>query len=247
MPGAAVASLAGMAVDRTNELGLPIGADLTGWAPPRPPDAGSFTGAWTRLERLEPRHVPDLWREFEADDEGRMWTYLPWGPFADAAAFGDAMLGATAARDLRFYAIIDRADGAAVGLLAYLRIDPAAGSIEVGAIMLSPRVQRTRVATEAIYLLGDHVFELGYRRFEWKCDALNERSRRAATRYGFTYEGTFRQATVSKHRNRDTAWFSIIDGEWPRLRTAYRTWLAPENFDGDGRQRQALSELTERA
>jgi RimJ/RimL family protein N-acetyltransferase len=230
---------------RTNELGQPIGAELGPWTPPPRPTVERLTGAWTRLERLDlDRHLPSLWLEFSADTEDRMWTYLPWGPFADAAGLEAALREADDPRERRFYAVVDPVDSAAVGLLAYLRIDPPAGSIEVGAIMLSPRVQRTRVATEAIHLVADHAFELGYRRFEWKCDALNEPSRRAATRYGFRYEGTFRQATVYKQRNRDTAWLAIVDADWPRLREAHRSWLAPGNFDDAGRQRVALSDLT---
>ena len=234
-----------MAAGRENQFGQPIGPELDGWAPPPLPQAETLTGRWVQLERLDvSRHVPSLWAEYGVDTEGRMWTYLPWGPFVDVVAFEAAMAVAASGHDLLFYALVDPIDGAAVGLLAYLRMDPAAGSIEVGAIMLSPRAQRSRLATEAIFLVAEHAFALGYRRFEWKCDALNEPSARAAKRYGFTAEGTFRQATVYKHRSRDTDWFAILDGEWPRLRSAYVTWLAPENFDVIGRQRQSLSDLT---
>ncbi len=226
---------------RRNELDQPIGPDVGSWSPPERPRADSLAGRWTRLERLDlERHGASLWREFSADEDGRMWTYLPFGPFADRDRLEAALAVVADGRDLMFYALVDPTDGAAVGLMAYLRIDPEAGSIEVGAIMLSPRAQRTRLATEALFLLADHVFALGYRRFEWKCDSLNERSRRAATRFGFTYEGTFRQATVYKHRSRDTAWFAMLDRDWPTLQAAYRRWLAEENFDQQGRQVEPL-------
>ena len=226
---------------RTNDLGQPIGPDVGSWSPPAVPDADRLVGRWSRLERIDlERHGADLWRAYSADPAGRMWTYLPFGPFDDEAALTTTLDAFDSERDLQFYAVIDPADEAAVGLLAYLRIDPPAGSIEVGAVMFSPRLQRTRLATEAIFLVADHAFELGYRRFEWKCDALNEPSRRAAERFGFTYEGTFRQATVYKHRSRDTAWFSMLDHEWPVRRSAFRSWLAEDNFDEQGRQRTPL-------
>ena len=146
--------------------------------------------------------------------------------------------------DPLFHAIVDNATGKAIGLASYLRIDPASGSIEVGHINYSPLLQRTPAATEAMYLMMQRVFELGYRRYEWKCDALNARSRAAAQRYGFSFEGIFRQATVYKGRNRDTAWYAIIDREWPALQAAFLQWLDPSNFDADGRQRVRLADLT---
>ena len=149
--------------------------------------------------------------------------------------------------DPLFFAILDRADGKPAGVASYLRITPASGSIEVGHIHDAPRLQRSPAATEAMYLLMQRAFELGYRRYEWKCDALNAPSRAAALRLGFQYEGLFRQAVIYKGRNRDTTWFSIIDGEWPRLKRAYEQWLAPENFDGGGRQKRGLSELIQAA
>ncbi len=226
---------------RRNEVGQPIGPDIGSWTPPGPPLATTLEGRWARLERLDVgRHLPDLWLQFSADEEGRMWTYLPFGPFADQAELTAAIARLDTERDLRFYAVVDRADDAALGLMAYLRIEPEAGSIEVGAVMFSPRLQRSRIATESLFLMADHVFELGYRRFEWKCDALNARSREAAERFGFTFEGIFRQATVYKGRSRDTAWFSVLDHEWPERRAGYRSWLAESNFDPAGRQRRPL-------
>jgi len=226
---------------RRNQLGQPIGPDLGDWTPPPRPQATTLEGRWTRLERLDlGRHGPDLWRAFSADEDGQMWTYLPFGPFADEAELTATLAAVDGERDLRFFAVVDPTTGEAIGLLSYLRIEPEAGSIEVGAVMFSPRLQRTRMATEALFLMADHVFALGYRRFEWKCDALNEPSRRAAERFGFTFEGVFRQATVYKHRSRDTAWFSLLDHEWPDRRPGYLRWLAEENFDAEGQQIQPL-------
>jgi RimJ/RimL family protein N-acetyltransferase len=226
---------------RRNELGQPIGPDIGSWTPPEPPRVTVLEGRWTRLERLDvARHAPDLWQQYSADEEGRMWTYLPFGPFADEAELTSAVTTLDTERDLRFYAVVDPTDDVALGLMAYLRIDPPAGSIEVGAVMFSPRLQRTRLATEALFLMADHVFTLGYRRFEWKCDALNGPSRRAAERFGFTFEGIFRQATVYKQRSRDTAWFSMLDHEWPDRREGYCAWLAEDNFDPAGQQRRPL-------
>jgi RimJ/RimL family protein N-acetyltransferase len=173
-----------------------------------------------------------------------MWTYLSCGPFSTLTDFREWMETTAGSRDPLFFAIVDAARERAVGIASYLRIMPGSGSIEVGYLAYSPLLQRTPAATEAIYLLMERAFALGYRRFEWKCDALNAPSRSAAQRLGFSYEGLFRQATVYKGRSRDTAWYSVIDGEWPALREAFRRWLAPENFDADGAQRLRLSDLT---
>jgi RimJ/RimL family protein N-acetyltransferase len=230
----------------TNALGQPIGAPVPGWEkrllPPRTP----MEGRTCRVVPLDPaRHAEDLFEAMGRDQDGRNWTYLAIGPFAEFDSFR-AWLGKMAAgSDPLFHAVIDRAAGRAVGVAAYLRIDPANGAIEVGHIHFSPLLQRTPMATEAMVLMMRRVFdELGYRRYEWKCDSLNAPSRAAAARLGFQYEGLFRQAVVYKGRNRDTAWFSIIDGEWPRLRAAFERWLDPANFDAEGRQRESLSTLT---
>jgi len=201
-----------------------------------------------RLERLDPaKHTAELYEANLADD-GRGWTYLGYGPFSSLDAYAEWVRGAAASRDPLFYAIIDAGLGRAVGVATLMRIDPANGVIEVGNIKYSPALQRTVAATEAMFLLMRYVFdELGYRRYEWKCDSLNAPSRAAAARLGFTYEGTFRQAVVYKGRNRDTAWFSIIDQEWPALKRAYEQWLAPANFDAEGRQRRRLSDLVAQA
>ena len=202
-------------------------------------------GRYCRLELLDAGvHSADLHAANAADREGRMWTYLPYGPFETLDAYRAWTAGVAASDDPMFHVVVDLATGRAVGVASYLRIDPASGSIEVGHIAYSPLLQRTAAATEAMYLMMQRAFTLGYRRYEWKCDALNAASRAAAQRLGFSYEGIFRQARVNKGRNRDTAWYAAIDSEWPALDRAFQQWLAPENFDGDGRQRVALRALT---
>jgi RimJ/RimL family protein N-acetyltransferase len=230
--------------DKLNDLGQPIGFAVPGWtARPLPPRT-AIDGRHCRLEPLDPdRHAADLFEANGDDREGRMWTYMGYGPFATLADYRAWMEATCLGEDPRFHAVVD-AQGRAVGIASYLRIDPAMGVIEVGHIAWSPRLQRRPAATEAMVLMMARVFdELGYRRYEWKCDALNASSRHAAQRLGFRFEGIFRQAMIYKGRNRDTAWFSIVDGEWPRLRQAYRHWLAPENFDGDGRQIRRLGDI----
>lgn len=226
-----------------NPLGQPIGESLADWQVPPRPTLMATEGTWARLERLDAdRHARALYEANALDSDGRNWTYLPVGPFATFALY-DAWLRAVAdGSDPYFFAIIDRATGAPVGVASYLRIDPAAGSIEVGHINFSPLAQRTALATEAMFLMMRHAFELGYRRYEWKCDALNAPSRRAAERLGFAFEGIFRQATVYKGRSRDTAWYSILDQEFPVLERAFLAWLAPENHGALG-QRRRLQDL----
>lgn len=220
-----------------------FGAPLSGWTPPRPPDAATMAGRHARLERLSPAsHAADLYQANRADD--RIWDYLGYGPFASAADYRLWVEQMAPQTDPCFYAIIDRATGRAAGVASYLRITPAWGSIEVGHICLSPSLQGTIAATESLFLMADWAFAAGYRRYEWKCDALNLPSRRAAERLGFSYEGTFRQHMIYKGRNRDTAWFAMIDQDWPALRRAYQDWLAPGNFDATGRQKTRLSALT---
>jgi RimJ/RimL family protein N-acetyltransferase len=231
----------------TNSHGQPVGDPVPGWVPRARPEAVSLIGSSCRLERLdETRHAADLFAADRADIDGTSWTYLSYGPFADRDSYTAWVREVAATDDPYFFAVVDTAAGSptrdrAVGVLSLLRIAPAAGSIEVGHIHLSPALQQTRASTEAQFLLLRYVFDdLGYRRYEWKCDALNAPSRRAAERLGFTYEGTFRQALVVKGRNRDTAWFAITDGDWPAIREAFAAWLAPDNFDDDGRQRSPL-------
>ncbi len=196
-----------------------------------------------RLERLSAdAHAADLFRAVAGHDD--LWDYMPYGPFSSASAYHRWAKDFTGSADPCFYVLRDRTSGHCGGVASYLRITPEAGSIEIGHICLSPELQRRPAATEMQFLMMQWAFDAGYRRYEWKCDALNVPSRRAAQRLGFTYEGVFRQATIYKGRNRDTAWFSIIDKEWPALREAYRAWLSPANFDARGRQKERLSDLT---
>jgi RimJ/RimL family protein N-acetyltransferase len=229
----------------TNPLGQPVGAPLPGWEPrPRPP-LTPLHGRLCRLERLEPeRHAEALHRAYAADAEGRNWTYLPYGPFDSAQAWAATLSAVQRLSDALFYAIVDAGSGAPVGVASYLRIEPAMGSIEVGHLAYAPALQRQPAATEAMYLMMRHVFDdLGYRRYEWKCDSRNAASRRAALRLGFRFEGIFRQHMVIKGRSRDTAWYAILDSEWPALRAGFERWLEPANFDAAGRQRARLEAL----
>jgi RimJ/RimL family protein N-acetyltransferase len=202
-------------------------------------------GRYCRLEPLDvQRHAEALFAANAAERDARSWTYLAYGPFDTTASYSEWMRSQCLGDDPLFFAIIDLTDGQAVGVAAYLRIAPASGSIEVGHLHYAPRLQRRPAATEAMYLMMQRAFELGYRRYEWKCDALNAPSRAAAQRLGLSFEGVFRQASVYKGRSRDTAWYAAIDAEWPALREAFLTWLDPRNFDAQGRQRLRLSDLT---
>jgi RimJ/RimL family protein N-acetyltransferase len=228
-----------------NHLNQPVGPPVPGWKPARLPGRETLEGRFCRLEPLDPgRHAAALHEANGLDAEGRNWTYLPYGPFDTLEAYRAWMEETCRGGDPLFYAVVDPATGGATGVASYLRIDPANGSIEVGHINYSPLLQRTPAATEAMYLMMGQAFGLGYRRYEWKCNALNAASRAAAERLGFSFEGLFRQAAVVKGRSRDTAWYSVIDGEWPALREAFLRWLDPSNFDGQGRQRTRLSALT---
>ena len=230
-----------------NQLGQPIGEAVDGWTAPSAPRPHVMIGRYCRLEPLDiDQHTEQLWRAFSRDVEGRNWTYLFHGPYATIDGFRDWVRSAASSADPMFFTVVELAREAAVGVAAYLRIAPAAGSIEVGHINFSPLLQRTPAATEAMYLMMKHAFDLGYRRYEWKCDALNAASRAAAVRLGLTFEGVFRQALVYKDRNRDTAWYAAIDKEWPVLGAAFEQWLAPENFDREGRQRHPLAALRAR-
>ena len=229
---------------RVNRFGQPVGPELTGWHPPPRPARTVLDGRFCRVEPLDvERHARQLHDANAADTDGRLWTYLFSGPFATFEEYRAWLEPRPASEDPLFFAFVDKARMRAVGTGAYLRIDPANGVMEVGHLAFSPPMQRTPVATEAMYLMMRHAFELGYRRYEWKCDALNAASRRAAERLGFTFEGIFRQAVVYKGRSRDTAWYSIIDREWPAFDAAFRSWLDPSNFDADGRQRTSLAAL----
>ncbi len=232
---------------RRSPLGLPIGEPLpVGWSGAAPPPRRSMDGARVRLEPLDAaRHGVDLFGSWSADREGRIFTYMPFGPFENASEVCEWARSVERGDDPQFFAVLPADGGPALGVASYLRVKPAQGTIEVGWICYGPALQRTPAATEAMHLMMRRAFdELGYRRYEWKCDALNADSRRAARRLGFVYEGTFRQATHYKGRNRDTAWFSVLDRSWPALRQAQAEWLDPGNFDADGRQRVSLTELT---
>lgn len=232
-----------------NDLGQPIGFPLPDWKPCAPPPMTPMVGAHCRLERLNiDAHAQDLFDANITDTDGRIWTYLGYGPFVDVDAYKGWIKSQALGADPLFHAIIDQATDKAIGVASYLRIEPPIGSIEVGHINYSPLLQKTIAATEAMYLMMARVFdELGYRRYEWKCDNANAKSRGAAERLGFTFEGVFRQCTIYKGRNRDTAWFSILDSEWPAVKVAYQEWLAPSNFNDDGSQKRALSDLTKAA
>jgi RimJ/RimL family protein N-acetyltransferase len=229
------------AMTRTNALGQPIGEPVPDWTPPPHPPRREMAGRFCRLEPLDPGgHLEGLWEAYRLDKSGSGWTYLNYGPFAsydDYATWGAA---AAASRDPLFFTVRRLPDAAPVGVAAYLRIAPAVGTIEVGHLHFSPLLQRTPAATEAMFLMMERAFGLGYRRYEWKCDALNAPSCAAAERLGLSFEGVFRQALVYKGRNRDTAWYAAIDKEWPALRTTFEAWLAPENFTPDGRQIRRL-------
>jgi RimJ/RimL family protein N-acetyltransferase len=223
--------------------GQPIGLRLENTAPALRPGPVTLKGRYGHLEKLKAEHAAELWEVFAGQDQ--LWTYISVdGPFANFAAFSAFIAKRAAAEDPYAYAIVDAA-GRAIGYFTLLRIVPEMRVIEVGHVLYSPALQRTPLGTEAQYLLARYVFEtLGYRRYEWKCDALNAASQRAALRYGFVYEGTFRQLMINKEgRNRDNAWFSMLDGEWPERKANFQRWLDPSNFDGDGRQKVSLAVL----
>lgn len=221
-----------------------MSADLSHWQPRPFPPHEPLQGRFIRLEPLDAaRHGDYLWQELQEPDPA-LWDYLPYGPFAERAAFDAWLAGHADSRDPQFYAVVEQNSARPLGLLAYLRITPKDGCIELGHVAFGAALQRTPGASEAVFLLTRNAFDtLGYRRLEWKCNARNARSRRAAERFGFSYEGLFRQHMVVKDESRDTAWFSIIDSEWPACRDAFERWLAADNFDAEGRQIRRLEEL----
>jgi len=228
-----------------NHLNQPVGFAVPDWKAPPQPGHEPMQGRFCRLEPIDPeRHARALFEANAAEADGRSWTYLPYGPFEGFESYRAWMAKTCCDHDPLFFTILDDSLDTPVGLASYLRIDPQAGSIEVGHLKFSPRMQRTPIATEAMFLMMQRAFELGYRRYEWKCHSFNAPSRVAAQRLGFSFEGVFRQATVVKGRSRDTAWYSVIDQEWPRLRAAFQQWLSPDNFDAQGKQRVSLSDLT---
>jgi RimJ/RimL family protein N-acetyltransferase len=227
----------------TNEFGQALGFALRDWTPRPRPERTTIAGRYCTLEPLNAStHADDLFDAYLIAPDGSDWTYLPSDRFTDRDAYRVFAAANAATEDPMHFAIVDRRTGKAVGTASLLRIDPANGSIEVGWIAFSPLIQRTPMGTEAMFLLMRYCMDdLGYRRYEWKCNALNEPSRRAALRYGFQFEGVFRQAAVVKQRNRDTAWYAFVDGDWPIVKAAFEQWLDPANFDADGQQRSSLS------
>lgn len=225
-----------------NELGQAVGRPLPDWKSVPPPSGTQLAGRYCRLESLNAPHIPDLFEAFAKETDGSSWTYQPYGPFADVASLQRWVAGVKRARDTLLYAVIDSRVNKARGMAAYMSLKTSHGSIEIGHIHYGPAMRRTSAGSEAIILLMRHVFSLGYRRLEWRCHAQNEPSRRAAERMGFTLEGIFRNSSVQKGRNRDTAWYSVIDEEWPAIDRVLDGWLSlPDNPDGT--KNQHLSEM----
>ena len=228
-------------------LGVMAEASRTGltWSPARVPARTAIDGDLVRLEVLDPeRHAVSLFTASHVPGAEDLWQHLPYGPFAGQTDFTGWLEQRAASADPLFYAVVDWESMRALGMASFMRIKPHNGVIEIGHIWFAPELQRTRKATESIYLLAKTAFDdLGYRRLEWKCDSLNVPSRRAADRFGFTFEGIFRQHMIVKGRNRDTAWFSMTDGEWASRKAAFEAWLSPENFDESGQQRRSLASL----
>jgi len=223
----------------------PVGAPVD-TKPALRPQHQTLEGRYVTLVPLSAAHIDDLYERTHGPHV-HVWDYLYEAPFADKASFAKHIEAKAASTDPLFFAILANGSGHAVGYATFMRIDSANRVIEVGNILYTPDLQRKPGATEAMYLMAKHIFELGYRRYEWKCNELNAPSRRAAERFGFTYEGTFRQHLIVKGRNRDTAWYSMLDSEWPKVRQAFETWLDPTNFDALGQQKISLSRLMQDA
>ena len=230
-----------MSEHRHPQTDQPVGEPVDG-PPGQRPGPVTLNGRFGRLEKLAPAHAASLWSAVK--DYDRIWTYMPsYSAFPNASVFSDWVAARAGLDDPCSYAIVEP-QGRALGITTLMEIRPAMRVIEVGHIVYSPALQRTPLATEAQYLLARYAFEtLGYRRYEWKCDALNAASRRAALRYGFIFEGIFRQHMIAKGRNRDTAWYAMLDSEWPARKASFERWLAPDNFAPDGRQKSSLSAL----
>lgn len=228
-----------------NEFRQPISFPIDNWQPRRHPPKVVLNGNFCTVEPIDvAKHSRSLFEANLNAEDGRNWTYLPYGPFTRFADYEQWLQETCLGNDPQFYAIVNNQSGRALGVASYLRIHPEVGVIEVGHINFAPELQQTPSATEAMYLMMKNVFEtLGYRRYEWKTDNLNEPSKKAAVRLGFKPEGIFRQALVYKGRNRDTAWFSIVDKEWPVQKRAFEAWLDDSNFDGNGRQKRRLQDF----
>jgi RimJ/RimL family protein N-acetyltransferase len=221
---------------------LPVGPQVS-WSPVEPPGRDPLNGRHVVLRPLRAVDAKDLFAATHLPQgDPAVWAYMSDGPYADVGDLRDALVDAEVSEDPLYFAIVR--EGRVLGRTSYLRITPAFGVIEIGNIVFARALQRTTAATEAIYLLARHAFDdLGYRRLEWKCNALNAASRRAADRFGFTFEGVFRNHQIVKGHNRDTAWYAIIDTDWPVIRSGFEAWLSPDNFDGDGKQRAGLAQL----
>ena len=227
---------------RYNQFNQPIGESLNTFNSPSNPKVSILNGQYCRLEKLSEQHIDGLYNHFSLDDDAPNWTYLSEEPIKDKEEFKQYINNQINSQDPYFMAIIDQNTNEALGELALLRINPMDASIEVGHIHFSNALKQTRIATEAHFLLASYVFEeLGYRRYEWKCDDFNQASMNSAKRLGFTYEGTFRQHKIYKERNRNTAWFSMLDSEWPSIKQQYEQWLLPSNFDSNGQQYERLN------
>lgn len=224
--------------------GLPLGREVD-WTPARRPARAPLIGLRVLVRPLDPADAEALFAvTHHPDGDPKIWIYLPDGPYESAEQMREALRMAASSEDPLYFALVPVPGGRPLGIASYLRITPQHGVIEIGNLLFGPALKRTIAATEAIYLLASHAFdELGYRRLEWKCNALNAASRRAAERFGFTFEGVFRQHMIVKGRNRDTAWYAITDAEWPAIRAGFTAWLADENFDADATQRRPLAEL----
>jgi len=222
-------------------------SDSLNWTPASQPGRNPLDGELVRLEILDPsRHAESLFESSHSAGSDQLWQHLPYGPFGSQAEFNAWLEVLANSLDPLFFAVVPWESMRALGMASMMRMAPQHGVIEIGHIWFAPELQRTRQATEAIFLLAKHAFDdLGYRRLEWKCDSRNEPSKKAAERFGFVYEGTFRQHMVVKGRNRDSAWFSMTDDEWPLRKAAFEAWLAPENFDQNGRQRRSLAAVRE--
>jgi RimJ/RimL family protein N-acetyltransferase len=230
--------------DHQNAYGQPIGVPVPNWKGCTNIPLTPMHGRTCNVVPLQTEHSAALHAAFSADTTGTLWTYMPEGPFKTEADYTTWVQNAVTSHDPLFFAITDKTNDTPVGVASFLRIQPANGVAEVGYITFSPALQQTVMATEAMYLMMHRIFdELGYRRYEWKCDALNAASRTAAVRLGFNYDGLFKQALVYKGRNRDTAWFSVLDTDWPTIRSAFEKWCAPENFDAQGAQKRSLGDI----
>lgn len=228
-----------------NEFNQLVDIHIENWAPLRRPSKTVIQGQYCMLELLNiNKHATNLFDSISTDNQGESWTYLPYGPFYTYPEFEEWLRVTMSDNDTLLYAVLDINTQLPIGIAGYLRINPEHGAIEVGHLHFSKLLKRTPAATEAMYLMMHYTFEeLKYRRYEWKCNALNQASRDAALRFGFTFEGIFRQCNVFKNRNRDTAWFSILDKEWPEIRERFKRWLSPNNFDHQGNQRISLREI----